>query len=123
MKVLSYDGRIGRLKYFTSILVASLIFYAVLFVVTFLFIQSSSPMTGMIFIWILYIVYLIMLSFVIVKRLHDLDKSGTHFWLLLIPIYNIYLSLVLLFQKGTVGPNTYGSDPIAQTVVTPMTNV
>jgi len=47
-----------------------------------------------------------------IKRLHDLGRPGWHWWLLLVPIYNMYLGLVLLFQKGTVGPNEFGSDPL-----------
>jgi uncharacterized membrane protein YhaH (DUF805 family) len=49
----------------------------------------------------------------IVKRLHDLDRPGTHYWLLLIPLYDLYLVLILLFKKGAGGPNRYGSDPLA----------
>lgn len=48
-----------------------------------------------------------------VKRLHDLGRPGWHWWLLMLPIYNIYLGLVLLFQKGTDGPNVFGQDPLA----------
>jgi hypothetical protein len=47
-----------------------------------------------------------------VKRLHDLDRSGAHYWLLLVPLYNIYLALLLLFKKGTTGPNRFGPDPL-----------
>jgi uncharacterized membrane protein YhaH (DUF805 family) len=48
-----------------------------------------------------------------VKRLHDLGRPGWHWWLFFIPLYNIYLGLVLLFQRGTPGPNLYGPDPLA----------
>lgn len=47
------------------------------------------------------------------KRLHDLGRPSWHWWLLCIPLYNIYLGLVLLFQKGTDGPNAFGPDPLA----------
>jgi len=43
--------------------------------------------------------------------LHDLGKPGWHYWLMYIPLYNVYLSLVLLFTKGATGPNQYGEDP------------
>jgi uncharacterized membrane protein YhaH (DUF805 family) len=55
----------------------------------------------------------VVIAFQAVKRLHDLDRAGTHYWLLLIPFYNVYLSLVLLFKKGTEGSNRYGADPLA----------
>lgn len=48
-----------------------------------------------------------------IKRLHDLERPSWHWWLLLVPIYNMYLGLVLLFQKGTDGPNEFGIDPLA----------
>ena len=56
---------------------------------------------------------IIIQSFLVVKRLHDLDLHGSRFWLLFIPFYNVYLGLFLLFKKGTVGPNKYGEDQIS----------
>ncbi len=53
------------------------------------------------------------IAFPAVKRFHDLNRPGTHYWLLLIPIYNIYLALLLLFKRGTEGENLYGPDPLA----------
>jgi uncharacterized membrane protein YhaH (DUF805 family) len=50
---------------------------------------------------------------VTVRRLHDLDRSGSHVFLLAIPIYNVYLECVLLFKRGTDGSNRYGEDPVA----------
>ena len=48
-----------------------------------------------------------------IKRLHDLERPAWHWLLLMVPLYNIYLGLVLLFQKGTDGPNSFGPDPLA----------
>ena len=48
-----------------------------------------------------------------IKRLHDLERPAWHWLLLMVPIYNIYLGLVLLFKKGTEGPNEFGPDPLA----------
>lgn len=59
-------------------------------------------------VFILSLVFIICDSVCItVKRFHDLDKPGTHYWLLLIPIYNIYLECQLLFKRGVAGPNKY----------------
>lgn len=41
-----------------------------------------------------------------VRRMHDVGKSG---WILLIPIYNLILSLT----EGTKGENEYGANPKA----------
>lgn len=46
-----------------------------------------------------------------VQRLHDLDRSGWHYFLLLVPFYNVYLSILMVFQRGTLGANAYGNDP------------
>ena len=50
--------------------------------------------------------------FFVVRRLHDLDRSGLYAFGLLVPLYNIYLGIILLFQKGTTGANRFGSDPL-----------
>lgn len=47
-----------------------------------------------------------------IKRFHDIDKSGNNLWLGFIPLYNLYIGGMLLFRKGTVGPNKYGDDPL-----------
>jgi uncharacterized membrane protein YhaH (DUF805 family) len=51
---------------------------------------------------------------VTVRRLHDLDLGGAHWFLLLIPFANLALALVLLFRPGTKGPNSFGPDPLDQ---------
>jgi uncharacterized membrane protein YhaH (DUF805 family) len=53
------------------------------------------------------------MAFEAIKRLHNLDRPGTHYWFALIPFYGMYLGLLLLFKKGTRGPNQYGDDPLA----------
>ena len=52
-------------------------------------------------------------AFIAVRRLHDLGKPGWHYWLFFVPLYNIYLGLVLLFTRGVEGSNQYGPDPAA----------
>ena len=49
---------------------------------------------------------------VTVKRLHDFDKSGWFFILLLIPYLGHALVLIPLLIKGTDGLNEYGVDPL-----------
>ncbi|MCT4507827.1 MAG: DUF805 domain-containing protein [Tepidibacter sp.] len=56
---------------------------------------------------------LLSITCLIIQRLHDLNKSSLHALLLLIPIYNIFLILCILFKRGTVGPNEYGEDPLS----------
>jgi uncharacterized membrane protein YhaH (DUF805 family) len=47
-----------------------------------------------------------------VRRLHDKDKSGWFYWLILIPLIGAIILIVWFCQRGTVGPNQYGEDPL-----------
>ena len=46
------------------------------------------------------------------KRFHDLGSSAWWIFGFLIPFYNIWLAIKILFFRGTPGPNDYGPDPI-----------
>lgn len=48
---------------------------------------------------------------VLVRRLHDVDKSGWWFFIALIPIVGAIWLLVLLVTEGTPGTNQYGVNP------------
>lgn len=48
-----------------------------------------------------------------VRRMHDLDKSGWWIFIVLIPIVGIILYIYWFVQRGTVGPNRFGDDPLA----------
>jgi uncharacterized membrane protein YhaH (DUF805 family) len=50
---------------------------------------------------------------VAVRRLHDLDKSGWWFLIILIPILGGLLLLFWACQRGTQGDNRFGGDPLA----------
>jgi len=47
-----------------------------------------------------------------VRRLHDKDKSGWWYWIILIPLAGFIILLVWFCQRGTVGANSYGPDPL-----------
>ncbi len=44
--------------------------------------------------------YVYVTAMATVKRLHDIGRPGSHYFLLLIPFYNLYLQCCLLFKKG-----------------------
>jgi uncharacterized membrane protein YhaH (DUF805 family) len=48
----------------------------------------------------------------IIKRLHDLNRTGLAALFAFIPIINIGLLSLLAFKKGTDGHNLYGPDPL-----------
>jgi len=50
---------------------------------------------------------------VTVRRLHDQEKSGLLFLLVLIPLVGPIILIVFMCTEGTPGPNKYGPDPKA----------
>ena len=48
---------------------------------------------------------------ILVRRLHDVNKSGWFYWIALIPIIGAIWLIVLLVKEGTNGENAYGKDP------------
>lgn len=47
------------------------------------------------------------------RRLHDLDKSGWWFLIVLIPVIGVILLLVWFCKSGTAGANRFGDNPLA----------
>ncbi len=104
----TFEGRVNRLKYF----LVSLVLGVIAWILSFIIMMAEVPA-----LWAIYAIYAIIATIIeiciAVQRLHDIERSGLHYLLLLIPFYNIYLSLVMLFKKGTEGANEYGEDPLA----------
>ncbi len=50
---------------------------------------------------------------VLVRRLHDTNRSGWWFWIIFVPFVGWILLLVWLISKGTDGPNDCGPDPLS----------
>ena len=48
---------------------------------------------------------------VLVRRLHDTDKSGWWYFISFIPFVGSIILIVLLATEGTYGINLYGEDP------------
>lgn len=103
----SARGRLNRARYFVYMIVINIL-VGIINGIT-MTTKSAGVLTiGAIIILALSIVDIL----IVIKRLHDLDRPGIHVLLLLVPLYNIYLALVLLFKKGSEGPNRYGEDPL-----------
>ncbi len=49
---------------------------------------------------------------VAVRRLHDTDRSGWWYWIILVPIIGFILLIVWFATKGTHGENRFGQDPL-----------
>lgn len=109
----NFDGRARRAEYWYFALANFLInigLYLLFFLLAFSGILAFMSI-GVIFLLIVYAVAMIIPTLaVLVRRLHDTDKSGWFALLGLIPIGNIIL-FVFTCIEGTHGTNQYGSDP------------
>jgi uncharacterized membrane protein YhaH (DUF805 family) len=54
---------------------------------------------------------------VTVRRLHDRDRSGWWYWLVLIPLVGAIWLLVWFCLRGTRGDNRFGPDPLSSSRV------
>lgn len=91
----SFDGRIRRTEYGLTIIIHSVAYFIILFLIG----ATRSPL--------LLILYLPVLWLGIAqgaKRCHDLGNSG---WFQLIPFYGLWM----LFQDGQPGENAHGLNP------------
>ena len=114
MGLFSMEGRYNRARYFWTVVALSVVANIAAVLLGFAVGSSGGdPAAVQLLSLIISIPITIVIAFQVVKRLHDLNRPGSHYWLLLIPLYNIYFGLLILFKKGTEGDNQYGSDPLA----------
>ncbi len=101
-KIFTTEGRLNRWNFFTNSL-KILALYVVGSICTGIFAPVGAIMLIATFIGNIMLM---------VRRLHDLDKSGWWNLLILIPYVDIVFGLYLTFAKGTDGDNKYGHDPL-----------
>jgi uncharacterized membrane protein YhaH (DUF805 family) len=117
-----FSGRSRRKEYWMFVLFFAIV-YAICYALIFTGMPSYDPATGQmaggggalsmlgsVLLLVFALGSLIPSVAVVVRRLHDQDKSGWLALLGLVPIANIVL-LVFMFLEGTRGPNKYGPDP------------
>lgn len=110
----STQGRLNRARYFRRQLAIGISAWLITFGIGLIIEPSGGDSGPLLWSIVVGLGASIVNAFQVVKRLHDLDRPGSHYWQTLIPLYNIYFGFVLLFQKGTDGTNTYGSNPLTQ---------
>lgn len=110
-ELFSLEGRANRAWYFWHVILDDLVVLTALIMLVVLTGVFSTPLfllpmagVGLAGLWAA--------MAITVKRLHDIDRPGWHFALFMVPIYNIYLGAICLFQRGTAGPNQFGPDPL-----------
>lgn len=109
------SGRISRAQYLVNNLIIVVVFNLLFWPVTLaimILLGDLGPVVGPLWVLLLGMVAVVLVAFQTVKRLHDLGHGGINWLLTIIPVYNLYMAYLLLFEKGNFGPNEYGEDPL-----------
>lgn len=109
-----FEGRARRSEYWYFTLmnfIIALVFFLIVLIIT-----GSTESTELFIIGYSIFVLYALVCFVpslalIVRRLHDVGKSGWFIFIGLIPIIGSIWLLVLYCTEGDSGPNEYGEDP------------
>ena len=111
-KILSWSGRIGRLRYFVYLM--SMYFLVGIVVGLASSLMFSSQAVQPLFFGLVFIIYIAAFVFLISiakRRLNDFNASGWLCLLYIVPVVNFILLLVLLFMPGDKTSNNYGPMP------------
>lgn len=102
-----FDGRSRRSEYWYFVLfnfVISITLFVCVFLIPFIGLGA-------------YVLYALAVFFpnlaLIIRRLHDTNRSGWNFFFAFIPLAGFIIMLIFLTEEGTHGPNQYGPDPKA----------
>jgi|GEM_PF-1455325 len=110
----SFNGRSGRLEYFFHGITGFVALVLVIIVLPDTSADGAVPgLESLLFLLFPMILIAAVISelAITVRRLHDLNESGWNIFMGMIPIYNIYQGIKLLFFEGSSGPNQFGLLP------------
>lgn len=116
----SFDGRIGRLSFWSGILLLTVLISSFLGLLMSFVSQATAhqalgavTLGTLVFVATLGFIPLTVMYFaVIAKRYHDLDRSLLRYLVIIIPLVGPVWALIELgFTKGTPGTNCYGLPP------------
>ncbi|AUC81392.1 DUF805 domain-containing protein [Lacinutrix sp. Bg11-31] len=106
----NFSGRARRSEYWMFLLFNILIVIALSYLSS--IINEVLDSDNFIFIPFVYILLIIVPHFaVVVRRLHDINKSGTYWFVRFIPLVGPIWLLVLLVEDSSIGVNKYGRNP------------
>ncbi|KIP99847.1 MULTISPECIES: DUF805 domain-containing protein [Pseudomonas] len=109
LKVASFNGRIGRMRYLAWSLVLMFAFAAVVAALSAVALLSET-LSGILVIGVS--IGMLVISVQIgVQRLHDMGWTGWLWLLNLVPIVNSVFWIIMLVVPGTVGSNRFGPEP------------
>ncbi len=124
--IISFQGRIGRMRYLAYSIGISLVMMIAMMVImpllgaSMMMAGGSGPesmsIVSLLFIGIFYVVTIVFSVMFAKRRLNDLNRSGWWFLLFLVPVVNLLMAIYLIFFPGTQGSNNFGPAPAANSV-------
>ncbi len=125
-KILSFKGRIGRLRYlvytFTVYMVYAVILYGIFKLISlkrenfFNQIMGELSFAAVGFALLVYVPLVIGILAMAKRRLNDLNWNSWFSFLYFIPVINVLLLFYLLFGPGTDGVNRFGPPPDSNSI-------
>jgi len=105
-KYVVFDGRAARSEYW---------YWALFYVIIYLGLTILTSISDIfsILLGLAALALLLPSLAVTIRRLHDLDRSGWWIFISLVPIIGPILLIYWYCQRGTVGDNQFGADPLA----------
>jgi uncharacterized membrane protein YhaH (DUF805 family) len=113
-----FSGRARRSEYWFFVLFNTIFVWLAIFLdhflgTSFIINTANGPVDlyyGYVYLMYVLVIFLPSLA-VLVRRLHDVGKSGWFMLICLIPLVGVIWLLVLLFTDSVEGPNKYGLNP------------
>lgn len=111
-----FSGRMNRRNYFLGYIVLTLILFlpwTILVLVSTIFgIDYQNSVATSITLMVIYLIYIVYSLSFSIKRAHDLGHSGWIILAYIVPVVNLILLLVMLFERGIETSNKYGNKPL-----------
>ena len=110
-KSVVWEGRASRAEFWWFYLAQILIIFAAAII---------DQIIGTGFLYIIAVIVVILPSIaVLVRRLHDTDRTGWWFWIYLLPVIGLIVILVFTLTGGDEGDNKYGPNPYGSVAAPP----
>jgi uncharacterized membrane protein YhaH (DUF805 family) len=115
----NFNGRARRSEYWYFTLVQFITFLSLIVLSSIVGAVFGSALGGVLIGYMLFALYALVTVIptiaVVVRRLHDVGKSGWFYFICLIPLIGGIWLLVLMCTEGDSGSNEYGPDPKNET--------
>jgi len=102
--IFTYSGRINRMRFFYYFIASVVLYIAGYFLTT---LNSDNSFILLLLAIFIYLISGFTLITGLVKRLHDVNRSGWWWLLSSVPLVDVVMVIYLLVAEGTKGKNKY----------------